>query len=27
VMVANACIGIMCRAVEMTLADWRAKPQ
>ena len=23
VMVANACIGIMCRAVEMTLADWR----
>ena len=23
VMVANACIGIMCPAVEMTLADWR----
>jgi NAD(P)-dependent dehydrogenase (short-subunit alcohol dehydrogenase family) len=23
VMVANACIGIVCRAVEMTLADWR----
>jgi NAD(P)-dependent dehydrogenase (short-subunit alcohol dehydrogenase family) len=25
VMVANAGIGIMCRAVEMTLVDWRAQ--